>query len=43
MLVRTGYAGKENGASPAELPKAVVVDDLAAAADWILKNRFFTE
>ena len=38
LLVRTGY-GKETELSKAAQPHAaVVVDDLPAAADWILKN-----
>ncbi len=36
MLVRTGYGGALEGQAP---PEVVVVDDLAAAADWILARR----
>lgn len=37
ILVRTGYGLELEKSRPAELAKAVVVNDLAAAADWILK------
>lgn len=36
ILVRTGYGRKTEQHHAAELQRAVVVDDLAAAADWIL-------
>ncbi|MDB6016697.1 MAG: D-glycero-D-mannoheptose,7-bisphosphate phosphatase [Pedosphaera sp.] len=36
LLVRTGYGGKLERASAGKLKEAVVVDDLAAAAKWIL-------
>ena len=35
ILVRTGYGAKEEKKSAAQLKRAVVVDDLAAAAAWI--------
>lgn len=37
LLVRTGYGAKEEQKSPEAVARAVVVADLAAAADWILK------
>ena len=37
ILVRTGYGAEVEQASPEELKRAVVVDDLNGAADWILK------
>ena len=36
VLVRTGYGAQLEGEAPAQLARAVVVNDLAAAADWIL-------
>ncbi|MSR66332.1 MAG: HAD family hydrolase [Pedosphaera sp.] len=36
LLVRTGYGAEVEKASPAKLGRAVVVDDLAAAAAWIV-------
>jgi D-glycero-D-manno-heptose 1,7-bisphosphate phosphatase len=36
LLVRTGYGAKLEKASPDKLGPATVVDDLAAAAKWIL-------
>ena len=36
ILVRTGYGRKTEQNHAAQLQQAVVVDDLAAAADWIL-------
>jgi D-glycero-D-manno-heptose 1,7-bisphosphate phosphatase len=36
LLVRTGYGAKLEKASPEKLARAVVVNDLAAAAKWIL-------
>ncbi len=37
ILVRTGYGAGVERKSPEELKRAVVVDDLNGAADWILK------
>ena len=37
ILVRTGYGAKLEREEPEKLKRAVVVDDLTAAADWILK------
>jgi len=37
LLVRTGYGAKVESQSADKLEKAVVVDDVAAAAEWILK------
>ena len=37
LLVRTGYGAAEEKEHPTPVKRAVVVDDLAAAADWILK------
>jgi len=39
LLVRTGYGAELERASPEKLASAVIVDDLAAAADWILANQ----
>jgi D-glycero-D-manno-heptose 1,7-bisphosphate phosphatase len=39
LLVRTGYGAELERAEPDKLRRAVVVDDLPAAAAWILKNR----
>ena len=36
LLVRTGYGAKLEKASPDKLARAIVADDLAAAAAWIL-------
>lgn len=36
ILVRTGYGAEQERLHAARLDRAVVVDDLAAAADWIL-------
>ncbi len=36
ILVRTGYGAELERTSPDSLARAVVVDDLPAAADWIL-------
>ncbi len=36
LLVRTGYGAKLEKSSPEKLGNAVVVDDLVAAAKWIL-------
>lgn len=38
ILVRTGYGRETEQQSAAALARAVVVDDLAAAADWILEQ-----
>jgi D-glycero-D-manno-heptose 1,7-bisphosphate phosphatase len=38
ILVRTGYGAEQERSSAAALPTAVIVDSLAAAADWILSN-----
>lgn len=38
ILVRTGYGAQQERASAAELASAVVVDDLGAAAVWILAD-----
>lgn len=37
VLVRTGYGAQLEREAPQQLERAVVVDDLVAAADWILK------
>jgi D-glycero-D-manno-heptose 1,7-bisphosphate phosphatase len=37
ILVRTGYGAELEHAEPDKLARAVVVDDLNGAADWILK------
>ena len=37
ILVRTGYGAELERAEPEKLKRAVVVDDLASAAGWILK------
>ncbi|HZO85654.1 MAG TPA: HAD family hydrolase [Verrucomicrobiae bacterium] len=39
ILVRTGYGHKVEAQKTSELARAVVVDDFATAADWILKDR----
>jgi D-glycero-D-manno-heptose 1,7-bisphosphate phosphatase len=38
LLVRTGYGAEEEKKHPDQVQKAVVVEDLAAAADWILRS-----
>jgi D-glycero-D-manno-heptose 1,7-bisphosphate phosphatase len=38
LLVRTGYGAKFEKGNPQALKRAVVVDDIRAAADWILQN-----
>lgn len=38
ILVRTGYGRQVEETTPPELQQAVVVEDLAAAADWILQD-----
>jgi len=37
LLVRTGYGRQVERAAAAQLNRAVIVDNLTAAADWILK------
>lgn len=39
LLVRTGYGAELEQRQPESLPRAVVVDDLPAAAAWILRPR----
>jgi D-glycero-D-manno-heptose 1,7-bisphosphate phosphatase len=39
ILVRTGYGAELERAETNKLTRAVVVDDLAGAADWILKQK----
>ena len=39
ILVRTGYGAETEQKYAAQLVRAVVVDDLAAAADWILRQK----
>ncbi|HTJ01119.1 MAG TPA: HAD family hydrolase [Dongiaceae bacterium] len=39
LLVRTGYGAKWERESPEPVSRAVVVDDLNGAADWILSCR----
>jgi len=38
ILVRTGYGAELERESPEQISRAVVVDDLAGAAEWILKQ-----
>jgi D-glycero-D-manno-heptose 1,7-bisphosphate phosphatase len=38
ILVRTGYGATLEREGPEQLKRAVVVDDLTGAADWILKD-----
>ena len=38
LLVRTGYGAKVEASQPSELKDAIVVDDLPAAAQWILRD-----
>jgi D-glycero-D-manno-heptose 1,7-bisphosphate phosphatase len=38
ILVRTGYGAKFETSNPEVARRAVVVDDICAAADWILKQ-----
>lgn len=38
LLVRTGYGAELERTTPAKLSRAVVVNDLQAAAEWILKD-----
>jgi hypothetical protein len=37
ILVRTGYGAELERAEPDKLKRAVIVDDLKSAAEWILK------
>ena len=39
LLVRTGYGAELERSTPEKLEKAVVVNDLGAAVDWILADR----
>ena len=39
ILVRTGYGAKVEKEATSGVSRAVVVDDMAAAADWILRER----
>ena len=39
ILVRTGYGAKTERKHASQLGRAIVVDDLAAAADWILSQK----
>jgi D-glycero-D-manno-heptose 1,7-bisphosphate phosphatase len=39
ILVRTGYGAKLEREEPEQLKRAVVVDDLTGAAEWILKQK----
>jgi D-glycero-D-manno-heptose 1,7-bisphosphate phosphatase len=38
LLVRTGYGAELERASPDKLTSAVIVDDLPAAAEWIIRQ-----
>jgi len=38
LLVRTGYGAELERTAPGDLTRAVVVDDLRSAADWILAD-----
>jgi D-glycero-D-manno-heptose 1,7-bisphosphate phosphatase len=38
ILVRTGYGAETERTAPQEVSRALVVDDLAIAAAWILEN-----
>lgn len=38
ILVRTGYGAELERDEPEKISRAIVVDDLGAAANWILKN-----
>jgi ribonucleotide monophosphatase NagD (HAD superfamily) len=40
ILVRTGYGAELERAEPDKLKRAVIADDLAGAAEWILKSEF---
>lgn len=39
ILVRTGLGATEEGRAPADVRADAIVDNLAAAASWILRNR----
>ena len=39
ILVRTGYGAKVESQRTPELARAIIVDDIPAAADWILNDR----
>jgi D-glycero-D-manno-heptose 1,7-bisphosphate phosphatase len=39
ILVRTGYGAEVERKHASQLARAIVVDDLAAAADWILSQK----
>lgn len=39
LLVRTGYGAELERTAPGKLTEAVVVNDLPAAAEWILRQR----
>ena len=39
ILVRTGYGAELERESPDKISRAVVVDDLVGAADWILNSK----
>jgi|SRR5208282_2986105 len=39
LLVRTGYGAELVRQSPAQLSRAVIVENLGAAADWIIADR----
>jgi D-glycero-D-manno-heptose 1,7-bisphosphate phosphatase len=40
ILVRTGYGREVEKASPADILRASVVNDLSGAAEWVLNNEF---
>jgi D-glycero-D-manno-heptose 1,7-bisphosphate phosphatase len=39
LLVRTGYGAQQERAPTGDLARAVIVDDMAAAANWILEQK----
>jgi len=39
ILVRTGYGAELERTEPGQLTRAVIVDDLNQAADWILNSK----
>jgi len=39
ILVRTGYGGEVERDSPEKITRAVIVDDLSGAADWISSQK----
>jgi D-glycero-D-manno-heptose 1,7-bisphosphate phosphatase len=39
ILVRTGYGAELERAEPDKLKRAVIVDDLRSAAEWILNRK----